>query len=413
MHVYNDFDDMKRIINIYVDSFQGLSKDVYVFGLMMFINRIGTLILPFLTLYTTQQLGWTKVDAGTATMWFGLGSLVGSIIGGELTDRIGYYKTMAISLFSASVFFYLLQFVSDFYIFCGFLFISSLLGDIIRPAIWTGLTYFTDKTNQTRAVSLLRMAFNAGISIGPAFAGILIEKYGYGLIFTIDGVTCLAAGVFLLIFVKDKKKKEEIKTSKDGGKSPYRDGIFMVFMFFNLLMLISFFQILFTVPLYMTEMLGYSEKEVGYFYTVNGLIILFVEMPIVYYIEKYFSKFKAMIIGALMMGASLLIFIFPVSAFAMMLFYTFFVSIGEIINFPFISSASMDRATKGTIGKYMSVNTIMFSVALIIAPKVGTLILDAFGYNVLFIIMFLFCVVSVIGLYLIKNKFIERRDTVN
>ena len=156
---------MKRIFNIYVDSFKGLNNDIYVFGLMMLINRIGTLILPFLTLYITKELGWTTVDAGTATMWFGLGSLAGALIGGEMTDKIGYYKTMAISLFSASVFFYGLQFVSEFYMFCGFLFLSSLLADIIRPALWTGLTYFTDKENQTRAVSLLRMAFNAG-SVG-------------------------------------------------------------------------------------------------------------------------------------------------------------------------------------------------------------------------------------------------------
>ena len=113
---------MKKLINIYIESFKGISKDIYIFALMMFINRIGTLILPFLTLYITQQLGWTKIDAGTATMWFGLGSLAGALLGGEMSNRIGYYKTMAFSLFSAAICFYLLQFVTEFYMFCGFLF---------------------------------------------------------------------------------------------------------------------------------------------------------------------------------------------------------------------------------------------------------------------------------------------------
>lgn len=379
---------------------------------MMLINRIGTLILPFLTLYLTKELGWTKVDAGTATMWFGFGSLAGAIIGVEMTDKIGYYKTMAFSLFTASICFYGLQFVSEFNMLCGFLFISSLLADIIRPALWTGITYFTNKDNQTRAVSLLRMAFNAGIAIGPAFAGVLIEKYGYGLIFTIDGATCLAAGIFLLLFIKNKdEKKESKKKEAVKGKSPYLDGLYMIFMLLNIIMLISFFQILFTVPLFMNEVMGYSEKEVGYFYTANGLLILFVEMPLVYYIEKYVSKFKTMIIGALMMGASVLIFIFPVSTLIMIVFYTFFVSIGEIINFPFISSSSMDRAPKDSVGKYVSVNTVMFSVALIVAPKVGTLILVAFGYTILFVIMFLFCVVSVIGLYFLEDRFVSLATT--
>lgn len=404
---------MKNIFSIYTKSFKGLSKDVYIFALMMLINRIGTLILPFLTLYTTNELGWTKVDAGTATMWFGLGSLAGALIGGEMTDRIGYYKTMAFSLFSASIFFYYLQFVSEFYMFCGFLFISSLLADIIRPALWTGITYFTNKETQTRAISLLRMAFNAGIAIGPAFAGTLIEAYGYHLIFTIDGATCLAAGLFLVFFIKNKAKKtaKDEEVLEDGGISPYKDLLFMAFIGLNLLMLISFFQILFTVPLFMNEVLGYSEKEVGYFYTVNGLLILIVEMPLVHYMENRFSKFKSMIIGALMMGVSVLIFIFPVSGIMMMLFYTFFVSIGEIINFPFISSSAMDRATKGTVGKYMSVSTVMFSLALIISPKVGTSILDAHGYTILFIIMFLLCVIAVAGLYVMENKFLRKEET--
>ncbi len=400
---------MNKIVAIYVNSFKGLNRDIFVFALMMLINRVGTLILPFLTLYTTQQLGWTKIDAGTATMWFGLGSLAGAYIGGEMTSKIGYYKTMAISLFSAAIFFYYLQFVTEFYMFCGFLFVSSLLADLIRPALWSGITYFTNKDNQTRSVSLLRMAFNAGIAIGPAFAGTLIEKYGYSLIFTIDGLTCFAAGLFLLAFVENRKDKieEEAKT-EDAGISPYRDLLFMTFMGLSIVMLISFFQILFTVPLFMTEILGLSEKEVGYFFTVNGLLILIVELPLVAYLEKYSTKFKSMIIGALMIGASVLVFIFPLPSLFMIVFYTIFVSIGEIINFPFISSASMDRATKGNMGRYMGVNTVMFSLALIIAPKFGTVVLEAFGYTILFIILFLLCVISVIGLYLIEHRFLRK-----
>ena len=402
---------MNKIINIYKDSFKGLNKDVFVFALMMLINRVGTLILPFLTLYTTQQLGWTKIDAGTATMWFGLGSLAGSYLGGEMTAKIGYYKTMAFSLFSAAICFYFLQFVTEFYMFCGFLFISSTLADLIRPALWAGITYFTNKENQTRSVSLLRMAFNAGIAIGPAIAGTLIEKYGYGLIFTIDGLTCFAAGVFLLVFVKNKKeKKEEEIVQEEIGISPYKDVLFMTFMGLCMIMLISFFQILFTVPLFMNEVLGLSEKEVGYFFTANGLLILLTELPIVYYMENYYSKFKSMIIGAVMIGISVLAFIFPLPSLFMLIFYTFFVSIGEIINFPFISSSSMDRASKGNMGKYMGVNTMMFSLSLIIAPIFGTAILDKYGYSVLFFVLFLLCVISVIGLYLIEQRFVSLRS---
>jgi len=120
-----------------------------------------------------------------------------ALIGGYLTDRIGYYRTMMISLFAASGFFFSLQFISEFYMLCAFLFISSLFADLIRPALMTGITFFTNKNTQTRAVSLMRMSFNLGIAVGPAIAGLLIERYGYRLIFQIDGLTCLVAGLFL------------------------------------------------------------------------------------------------------------------------------------------------------------------------------------------------------------------------
>jgi len=401
---------MNKIFTIYKNSFQGLSKDVYIFAFIMLINRIGTLILPFLTLYTTQQLGWTKIDAGTATMWFGIGSLAGALIGGEMTGKIGYYWTMIISLITSGIVFYLLQFITEFYMLCGFLFLSSLLADLMRPALWTGLTFFTSKENQTRSVSLLRMAFNAGIAIGPAIAGAFIISQGYRVIFILDSITCILAAIFLLLLVKNRSAKVEVNTTIEPvGKSPYQDGLFMGFMGLNLLMLVSFFQILFTVPLFMNEVLGCSEKEVGFFFTANGLLILLLELPLVYYMENFYSKFRSMIIGMVLLGMSVLIFIFPVSAIVMLIFYTFFVTVGEIINFPFISSASMDRATKGNMGRYMAVTTVLFSVSLIIAPKFGTWVLDAFGYVVLFIVLFLMCMIGAAGLWWMQDRF-ERTE---
>lgn len=397
---------MKRIVKIYAASFEGLSKDIYIFASMMLINRIGTLILPFLTLYTTQHLGWSKIDAGTATMCFGIGSLCGALLGGYLTDRIGYYRTMVISLFAASCLFFSLQFFSDFHILCGLLLVSSMMADLLRPALMTGVTFFTTKVTQTRAVSLLRMSFNLGIAIGPYIAGHLIVHFGYSLIFVVDSLTCLAAGIFLVTLVKEKKRDQTVEpdTIVKDKKSPYRDGYFLLFMLVSLLMLVSFFQILFTVPLYMVEVLGYTEKHVGYFYGVNGLLIVIFEMPLVHWLETRYDNFKVMAIGSGMIGAAILIFVFPLPSLFLMTFYSIFVGFGEIVNFPFIASTSMDRATSDTIGQYMSVNTVMFSLSLIIAPILGTAVLDAYGYSMLFGVMFGLCIISIIGLGILRPR---------
>jgi len=398
---------LNRIFTFYISTFKGLSRDVWYFAGMMLINRLGTLILPFLTLYTTQQLGWTKIDAGYATMCFGIGSFTGAYLGGEMTDKFGYYKTMAISLFSAAIGFYFLQYVSDLYLMCGFLFICAVLADLLRPAVMSGLTSFTTKETRTRAVSLIRLAFNLGLGIGPAIAGIMIEWYGYSVIFVIDAITCLFAGIFLILVMKDRA----VKMTKDEKKklnnpSPIKDRLFLLFMFACILQLISFFQILFTVPLFLKERLLFSESDIGIFYAFNGILIFLCEMPIIYWIENVMTKFKAMNYGTALMALAVVFLILPIPSILAVSLYLVLISIGEIINFPFISSISMDRAPVGSIGKYMSMNSMAFSLALIIAPIIGTNMITYFGYEVMFSSMVVVCGASILLVKYLSSRLI-------
>lgn len=396
---------MPSIVKIYKDSFSGLSKEVWQLAAMMLVNRIGTLLFPFLTLYTTQELEWTTVRGGVAAAAFGVGGLAGAFLGGILTDKIGYYKTMAIGLFGAGFIFYITQYFADFYLFCFLIFLGSMAADTLRPALYTGIKFITNKETQTRAISLMRMAFNLGIAIGPAAAGVIVVYAGYRSIFIIDAVTCILAGIMLLTIIKnyDVEDKADAELSTEpliSERSPYSDWPFVLFLFSNLMMLIAFFQIVGTVPLFIKEGLHYTEREVGLFFTANGLIIFLFEMPLIRYIElKGYAHLKIMIYGAFMMGAGLLCLIIPNILLLPLILYTLLVSFGEIINFPFISTTAMDRATDVSRGKYMGLTSMSFSVALIIAPLLGTRILDAYGFDMLWLAMFFINALGLVGYY--------------
>ena len=105
---------MKKLYLGYISSFQGLSKEVWWLALITLINRAGTMVIPFLSLYLTQKLSFTLADVGWIMTFFGLGSVVGSWIGGKLTDKIGYYKIMAFSLLGSALSFVALQFLDTF-----------------------------------------------------------------------------------------------------------------------------------------------------------------------------------------------------------------------------------------------------------------------------------------------------------
>lgn len=375
---------------------------------MMFVNRIGSLILPFITLYTTQDIGWTKVQAGVAVSCYGIGSLAGAYLGGWLTDKIGYYRVIFYSLILAGAAYFVLQYLTGYLVLSGGLFVAALLSDTLRPALYTGLRFFTDDTNQTRAVSLLRMSFNLGLVVGPAIGGVLIAMTSYKWIFIIDAFTCWVAAVMTYKWIKDYSDQQFAKEDTDISiitQSPYRDAPFMLFLLLNLLMLIGFFQILFTVPLYLEEVLGFKTDLIGLFFAFNGMMIFVFEMPLVYFVEKKWAVMPAMIVGAMMMGLAMLSLIINTPLWLPIVCYSILIGYGEIINFPFISTTALRRATNANSGRMMALTSVTFSLALIIAPIVGTRILDTYGYDILWYTMSAFCFVSGIGLIMIRSYF--------
>ena len=109
---------MNKIFINYINTFKGLSREVYSLSLITFINRSVTMVIPFLSLYLNKSLDISIPNIGWITSFFELGSIVGTWIGGKLTDKIGYYKVMFVSLVLTGIFFVLLQYIATFEGFC-------------------------------------------------------------------------------------------------------------------------------------------------------------------------------------------------------------------------------------------------------------------------------------------------------
>ena len=116
---------MKKLYINYIDSFRGLSKEVWWLALITLINRAGTMVIPFLSLYLTESLNFSLSNVGWIMSAFGLGSVFGSWLGGKLTDKIGYYKVMLFSLFATGFLFIGLQYLTTFSSFCFGIFFNK------------------------------------------------------------------------------------------------------------------------------------------------------------------------------------------------------------------------------------------------------------------------------------------------
>ena len=396
-----------NLIQLYKNSFSGLSRDVWYLALIYLVNRCGEMVIPFMSVYLTTQLGFSKTQTGIVLFCFGIGAMTGSNIGGYLTDTIGNFKVMALSLAGAGVTFMCIVLFKSFIMLCLWMGVTAVFTSMFSPAAFSAVSIWGNPENKTRGFSLLRMAINLGVAIGPAVGGFLAYKVGYNWLFIVDGLTCFFALATLFIVLKHRNGKNAIKKETKGGQSPFKDKILLAFLFFNLINMVAFFQILFSVPVYFKEVMMMEEVLIGAFFTANGLLVFFLEMPLVYIIEKKNTYFKPMIAGAVLIGlayASLSLFSNPLTA---IILYSLLVAFGEVINFPLIPSLAMRRANENSQGKYMGVVSMMFAMAFLLSPISGLPVIDYTGYHIYFYLAAALSILSGLCLHFLKPHFAE------
>jgi predicted MFS family arabinose efflux permease len=391
---------LKNAFRRYINNFKGFSREIWILTLVTFINRAGTMVLPFLSKYLKEDLGFSYLQIGNILFWFGLGSMVGSWLGGKLSDKIGFYKIMIFSLFVSGLMFFGLQFITSYVGISIAVFVIMVVADMFRPAMFVSLGAYAKPENRTRALTLVRLAINLGFAAGPALGGLIIMSIGYKGLFWADGATCIIAISIFWLLVKEKKKPAESKEEKalleSNRASVFKDKPFWIFLFMCVVTGVLFFQLFTTIPLYHKEQFNLTELQTGLLLTLNGVLVFFMEMPIVSYIERNkLNKVKIVSIGCFLMALSLFLMLINFWAgilIIMMLFMTF----AEMLAFPFSNSFALSRAPKGHEGRYMAIFTMSFSAAHILSAKIGMGIVAAYGYQMNWLFM---GILGLIGTY--------------
>ncbi|MCF7567785.1 MFS transporter [Sabulilitoribacter arenilitoris] len=406
---------MKTLFNNYLNTFNGLSREVWWLALITLINRAGTMVIPFLSLYLKEDLDFSISDVGWVMSAFGLGSVIGSWIGGQLTDKIGFYKVMVFSLLATGILFVALQFLTTFVSFCMGILLVMLVADMFRPAMFVALSAYSKLENKTRSVTLIRLAINLGFSAGPAIGGFIITTLSYSGLFWVDGITCILAALVLINVLNPKTTKliDEIKAKNP--KSAYHDKAFLIFLVSMMFFGVVFLQYFSTMPIYYKDVHQLTEIEIGVLLGMNGFLIFVFEMPVIKWLENTtFTKTGLMLFGGLLTGLSFLILNFTPWT-GVLIFGMLLMTFGEMIAFPFSNAFAMDRAKKGNQGEYMALYTIAFSIAHIFGHNAGLQMTDKLGFkNTWYIITILaaLCVflLFILGKYLNRKKKLKEEE---
>lgn len=397
---------MKTYIQSYFKVYQGLSTPAWMLALVMLVNRSGAMVVPFLGVYMVKHLGFSLESAGLLLSCFGIGSVVGSSLGGWLTDKFGHFKVQLFSLVGVIPLFVLLPELTTTTSLAGGILALSMVSDILRPANSVSLAYYSKPENVVRSFTLNRMALNLGFSIGPALGG-LLAAISYNLLFYGNAIAATLAAV--IFFVYFRNKKGEIKEKADTGEeelkcqSPYKDAPFLVFTFLSILFAICFFQLLSSLPLYYKEVYHLNEKSIGVILAYSGVVVFSLEMLIVHIAERRTTAANAIIIGVFCCGiafASLLI----TEGIWLLYVSMFILCIAEILAMPFMATVTLQRSNIKNRGAYMGLNSLSLSAGLIFAPFLGTKIAANYGFNILWMGTGALMLITSIGFYLLMKR---------
>lgn len=383
----------------YRNAFTGLSKETWLLSLIMLINRSGTMVIPFMTLYlTSPEMGYSVGEAGIVFGLFGAGAFSGAWLGGKLTDKIGFYPVQLMALSGGGILFMILGQMKTYPLICLFTYLLSFVNEAFRPANSTAIAFYSKEENRTRSYALNRLAINLGWAVGSGLGGIL-ANINYELLFWVDGCTNIGAAVLMWVVLKPVAYKPLARTNSEkvSDKSAYRDKVYLLFAAITLLFASCFFQLFNNLPLYFEKEMNFSKPFIGLLMGANGVIIALFEMVLIYKLEGRRQNIVYITTGVFIVGLSFLLLNAPGPAAIVASGMILLVTLGEILSMPFMNSYWIARTQPSNRGQYAALYTMAWSAAQTLGPMGGAQIAQHWGFSNLWWITGSICIIAALA----------------
>jgi predicted MFS family arabinose efflux permease len=396
-----------KSVRVYKESFKGHPKEIWALTGLTFINRLGTMVLPFLSVYLTTELHFSLHQAGILMGAFGVGSFMGAYMGGRLSDIIGPKRVLLISLFFSGILLISLQFAKEYYHIMALIMATAIIGEAYRPAIMAYVGNWVPKEQTARTIALIRTALNLGFSAGPALGGFIVVAMGYEGIFWIDGLTCIAAVLFFASVSRNWKEKyqsgKKAKLDNVVDAHIFKDQQYMMLLLIMIFVGIAFVQWFQSAPVFIKTNWLFDERYIGGIMALNGLLIAFTEMPIIHIIEKKKQIKNAMLLGLVFISISFFFFLLP-PAMIWGVIGMIFMTLGEIFYLPLINTLALSMSPDHRRGEYMALYTMTWSVAHILGPTIGLSVAEKLGFSFFWIIVIFLMLFTIVLQWFLFRK---------
>jgi len=353
-----------------------------------FVNRFGGFVVPLLALHLAH-LGFSADHIGIVLGAYGIGRLGSSLLGGMWTDRYGHRFVIGVSMFSSAAGMLVLGWLTDYHAILAMVLFQGFASELFRPASAALIAELAPPDHRLTAFALNRLAVNAGFALGPAVGGILAH-ISFHWIFIGNAAADLIYGILAWRGLPVRVQHTDANSTGSEGSwsAVLADRRLLLYLAAIFPMTFIFMQGVSSFPLYTAD-LGFSPRDFGLLLGINGVLIVTCELTITG-LTRRFSPANVLMLGYMLLGVGYactgLAHHFATLAITVIIW-----TCGEMISAPTQNAVLANMAPSHLRGRYMAAATLMWSLASIVGPSLGSFL---YGWNP----AFLWCFAAAMGL---------------
>jgi predicted MFS family arabinose efflux permease len=365
----------------FVATYRNLPGQVYILGFATLTNRLGSIAQIFLFLYLTRNLGWSLSIAGTVVSCFGIGSLIGSYLGGVLANKFSARNLLSLCLAANACPLALLAIPGSPLQLSAIVVLMGFFSGAFRPIYNYNILATCREGERGPAYSVYLLALNLGDMIAGTLGGIL-NSISFVVVCYVDAATCIVSSVLVLLLQRPiGTRTADTPRGSDEGRifsvEPFKDRAFLALCGSVLIIAFVTTQMYTTYPTYLSDHYKTSSTFYGALLSINGAIGVAMQLPVATLFDRWSHGTRA-IVGTLLLclGFAAL----PLGASAVFAVISLVVwTVGDIIESPSTTVMVMSMAERGDKGSYLGVYHGLYAFAYMVGPGIGAAIYGLLG----------------------------------
>jgi len=357
-------------------------RTFWIVALATFIDSLGGFMLfPFFSLYLTHKFDVGMTQVGLLFGLFSITDLVGSFVGGALTDRFGRKSLTLFGLIVSAFVMLLLGLAATFEQFALAALIVGIFASVGGPARQAMVADILPEGQRAEGFGLLRVVFNISATVAPAIGGLLAAR-SYLLLFIADAVISGITAVIIYFALPETKPmlrrgggpRESVAQTFLGYGQVLRDRLFMAFAGVCVLMGIVYIQMNTTLGVYLRDTHGITTEYYGYMLSMNAVIVVLFQFAVTRRV-KVWPEFLAMAIGTALYAIGFGMYGFT-SVYPMFLVAMVIITIGEMIVAPVGQALVARMSPEAMRGRYMAIFGFSWAIPSMVGPLLAGLTMD-------------------------------------